>query len=189
MARLPETPSQTAGPYLHIGLAPRASGIAAATDLGTSIVPSDAAGEHIRIEGRVLDGDGAPVTDVLIEVWQADAEGQYAPSAGWSRIMPDAESGIFSFETIKPGHVPGPGNAPQAPHLNLWLVARGINLGLATRAYFSDEARANDADPVLGSIEEPARRETLMALRGGAEPVYCFDIHLQGDRETVFFET
>ncbi len=137
----------------------------------------------------MLGGDGAAVTDVLIEVWQADAEGQYAPGTGWGRVMPDAQTGIFSFETVKPGAVPGPGNATQAPHLNLWLVARGINLGLATRAYFSDEAEANDADPVLALIDDPAQRATLMALRGGGEPVYCFDIHLQGDRETVFFDT
>ncbi|MDH3668531.1 MAG: protocatechuate 3,4-dioxygenase subunit alpha, partial [Paracoccaceae bacterium] len=126
MGKLPETPSQTAGPYLQIGLAPAAAGIAGAADLGTAIVPPNAPGERIRIEGRVLDGDGAPVTDVLIEVWQADAEGQYAPGFGWGRVMPDPETGIFSFETVKPGAVPGPGNAPQAPHLNLWLVARGI---------------------------------------------------------------
>lgn len=189
MARLPETPSQTAGPYLHIGLAPASAGIDGVVGFGSHIVPEDLPGPRIRIEGRVLDGGGDPVTDVLIEVWQADAQGAYAPGFGWGRVVPDPKTGVFSFETVKPGRVPGPGNALQAPHLNLWLVARGINLGLATRAYFSDEAEANDADPILALIENPAERATLMALRGGDAPVYCFDIHLQGDRETVFFDT
>jgi protocatechuate 3,4-dioxygenase alpha subunit len=205
MARLPderkETPSQTAGPYVHIGLVPRAAGFEIfERELGQVIAGPKAKGERITIEGRVLDGAGAPVTDVLIEVWQANAAGRYNHPEdanggavepdfnGFGRVVPDFDSGVFSFETVKPGPVHGPNGHSQAPHLNLWLVARGINLGLNTRMYFGDEDAANAADPLLGRIESPARRRTLIAARGGAEPVYCFDIRLQGASETVFLD-
>lgn len=197
-----ETPSQTAGPYVHIGLAPRAAGFRIFdNDLGAVIAGPGTKGERIRIEGRVLDGTGAPVKDVLIEVWQANSQGRYnhpedtrelevePDFRGWGRVVPDFETGVFSFETVKPGPVPAPGGRSQAPHLSLWLVARGINLGLATRMYFGDEEAANAADPLLGRIESPARRQTLIAARGGAGPAYRFDIHLQGPRETVFLDT
>ena len=209
-----ETPSQTAGPFLHIGLTPHAAGFPGfAVDLGTVIAEPDTQGTRIRVEGRVLDGAGAPLTDILIEVWQADAQGRYnhpeggahsdgnpasrpnAPPAfkGWGRVIPDPNTGIFSFETIKPGPVPDPAHGPaQAPHLNLWLVARGINLGLSTRMYFADEAAANATDPVLALIATPPRRQTLIAshesVLGSGTPIYCFDIHLQGASETVFFD-
>jgi len=203
MARAPEyqeeTPSQTAGPYVHIGLAPAAAGFAIfERELGRVIAGPGSKGERIRVEGRVLDGAGAPVTDVLIEVWQANAAGRYnhpedtgelevePDFTGFGRVIPDFETGVFSFETVKPGTT-GQG---QAPHLNLWLVARGINLGLNTRMYFGDEDTANAADPVLGRIERAARRQTLIAGRDntGDMPVYRFDIHLQGASETVFFD-
>ena len=196
-----ETPSQTAGPYVHIGLVPRAAGFDLfERELGQVIAGPECKGERITVEGRVLDGTGAPVTDVLIEVWQANAAGRYnhpedtnggavePDFTGFGRIVPDFETGVFSFETVKPGPVPGPDGKVQAPHLNLWLVARGINLGLNTRMYFADEDQANAADPLLGRIENAARRETLIARRGNAEPVYCFDIHLQGAHETVFLD-
>ena len=206
-----ETPSQTAGPYVHIGLAPGAAGFEIfERELGQVIAGPQSKGERIRVEGRVLDGAGAPVTDVLIEVWQANAQGRYnhpedtsepevesdfpADFSGWGRVIPDFETGVFSFETVKPGPVPetGPGTTgrSQAPHLSLWLVARGINLGLNTRMYFADEAEANAADPVLGRIESAARRRTLIAGRDntGSLPVYRFDIHLQGASETVFLD-
>ena len=206
-----ETPSQTAGPYVHIGLAPGAAGFEIfERELGQVIAGPQSKGERIRVEGRVLDGADAPVTDVLIEVWQANAQGRYnhpedtsepefesdfpADFRGWGRVIPDFETGVFSFETVKPGPVPetGPGTTgrSQAPHLNLWLVARGINLGLNTRMYFSDEVEANAADPVLGRIESPGRRQTLIAMRDDIvdPPVYRFDIHLPGPSETVFFD-
>jgi protocatechuate 3,4-dioxygenase alpha subunit len=200
-----ETPSQTAGPYVHIGLVPREAGFGIfERELGQVIAGPGAKGERITIEGRVLDGAGAPVTDVLIEVWQANAAGRYnhpedtngravePDFTGFGRVVPDFDSGVFSFETVKPGPVPGPVPGPdgtvQAPHLNLWLVARGINLGLNTRMYFGDEDAANAVDPLLGRIKSLARRQTLIAARGGAEPVYCFDIHLQGASETVFLD-
>ena len=202
---LSETASQTAGPYVHIGLAPDAAGFEVYdNELGRDIAGPDAKGERIRVEGAVFDGTGAPLTDVLIEVWQANAAGIY-PSPGdprcgeveesfrgWGRAVPDFATGRFAFDTIKPGAVPGPGERPMAPHLTLWLVARGINVGLHTRMYFSDEAEANAADPVLARIEQAHRRETLIARREEDEDdhavTYRFDIHLQGERETVFLD-
>ena len=198
---LRESASQTAGPYVHIGLAPGAAGFDIyERELGWDIAGPDAPGERIRVEGRVLDGTGSPVKDVLLEVWQADAAGHYAhPEGGgevapgfrgWGRVISDFDTGLWAFDTIKPGPVAGRDGRMMAPHLNLWIVARGINMGLNTRMYFDDEADANGACPVLGLIEWIDRRQTLIArreMRNGA-PVYRFDIRLQGDGETVFFD-
>lgn len=198
---LKETPSQTAGPYVHIGLAPGAAGFDIyAQELGWDIAGPHAAGERIRVEGLVTDGTGSPVKDVLIEVWQANAAGHYAHPEdpgetedgfrGWGRVITDFDTGEWGFDTVKPGPVMGRGGRLMAPHLNLWIVARGINIGLNTRLYFDDEADANAADPVLGLIEWESRRDTLIArreIRDGA-PVYRFDIRLQGADETVFFD-
>ena len=132
--------------------------------------PRDAAGERIRIEGRVLDGTGAPSRDVLVEIWQANAAGKLRPSGrppggkpldphfrGWGRTGTDFETGVYTFETVKPGPVVGrKGHRAMAPHVNFWIVARGINIGLNTRMYFSDEAEANAADPVLEPHRAPA---------------------------------
>lgn len=196
-----ETASQTAGPFVHIGLAPGAAGFDIyRTELGRDIAGPNAAGERIRVEGCVIDGMGSPVKDVLLEVWQANADGHYAQSEGggavedgfrgWGRVITDFETGEWSFETVKPGAAPGRRGRMQAPHLNLWIVARGINLGLNTRMYFADEVEANAADPVLGLIEWDHRRATLIATHDGDGdmPVYRFDIRLQGDDETVFFD-
>lgn len=198
--RLAETPSQTAGPYVHIGLAPRAAGFEMFHNrLGADIAGPNAAGERITISGTVLDGTGAPVKDVLIETWQANAAGIHASwqdprhgevepgFRGWGRVISDFETGAFSFATVKPGAVADHSGRRMAPHISLWIVARGINIGLQTRLYFADEAAANAADPVLGLIEQTHRRETLIAER--TDPgSYRFDIRLQGDRETVFFD-
>jgi protocatechuate 3,4-dioxygenase alpha subunit len=182
---LRETPSQTAGPYVHIGLAPKAAGFDIyERELGHEIAGPEAVGARIRVEGRVFDGTGTPLKDVLIEVWQADAAGAYAQAAGfrgWGRVISDFDSGDWAFETIKPGGVEG-----MAPHINLWIVARGINLGLNTRMYFEDEAQANATDPVLGLVPN-ARQSTLIARRVSDE-VYQFNVHLQGADETVFFD-
>ncbi|SHH95086.1 protocatechuate 3,4-dioxygenase subunit alpha [Marivita hallyeonensis] len=194
---LPETASQTAGPYVHIGLAPGAAGFDIYDhELGHDIAGPNAEGEHIRVEGCVLDGTGSPIKDVLIEVWQANSKGVYAhPESngavedgfrGWGRVIPDFDTGIWGFDTVKPGATPGRNGTTQAPHITLWLVARGINLGLTTRLYFDDEAEANAADPVLNLIEWERRRETLIARRDG--DVYRFDINIQGEDETVFFD-
>ena len=201
---LPETPSQTAGPYVHIGLIPRQAGFDVfEKDFGNVLVTPETQGERIRIEGRVLDGLGEPLKDVLVEIWQANAAGKYNHPAdrqdklidpsfrGWGRAGSDFRTGLYTFETIKPGPVAGrKGHRSMAPHVNFWIVARGINIGLNTRMYFSDETEANADDPVLNIIEQEARRRTLIAEREerGAEVVYRFDIRLQGEGETVFFD-
>ena len=201
---LRETASQTAGPYVHIGLAPREAGFEIfENNFGNVLVTPQTQGERIRIEGIVYDGSGTPLRDVLIECWQANAEGKYnhpadrqpaksvdASFRGWGRACSDFETGLYAFETIKPGSVTGRTGRAMAPHVNLWIVARGINIGLNTRLYFSDEAEANAKDPVLNLIEWEVRRKTLIAQRQLRDDrvVYRFDIRLQGDDETVFFD-
>lgn len=200
--RLQETPSQTAGPYVHIGLIPSQAGLDIfGQDLGRTLAGPGVAGERIRIEGRILDGTGAPCNDVLVELWQANAAGRYDHDAdqqdkpldpafhGWGRTSTDFRTGVWGFETVKPGAVTGRHGRPMAPHVNLWLASRGMNIGLSTRMYFPDEAALNDADPVLAIVGSP-RRETLVARREERDgmPAYLFDIHLQGERETVFFD-
>jgi protocatechuate 3,4-dioxygenase, alpha subunit len=200
LTRLRETPSQTAGPYVQIGLLPHVAGISGVypSDLGRQMVNDKTMGERITIEGHVFDGTGEPIRDCLIEIWQADAAGLYpSPSetrgaadpnfTGWGRQPVDPQSGLYRFETIKPGRVPFPDGRLQAPHVSFWIVARGINLGLNTRLYFGDESEANVADPVLARIEHKSRAATLIAdkLDHGS---YRFDMRLQGDTETVFFD-
>lgn len=200
-AYLRESASQTAGPFVHIGLAPGAAGFDIySTELGTDITGPNAEGERIRVEGLVIDGTGNPVKDVLLEVWQANAAGHYAHPEdggaveegfrGWGRVITDFDTGEWGFDTIKPGPTPGRNVGTQAPHLNIWIVARGINIGLNTRMYFDDETEANATDPVLNLIEWQTRRPTLIAKRSVRDgmPVYRFDIRLQGDGETVFFD-
>lgn len=201
---LPETASQTAGPYVHIGLAPEAAGFHIfEKNFGPVLVNDQTEGERITLEGRVIDGSGTPVRDVMLELWQANAAGRYShpddrqqakaldPAfRGWGRSCSDFDSGVWRFETIKPGAVVGRDGRIMAPHVNLWIVARGINIGLNTRMYFSDEQEANREDPVLNLIEWEVRRQTLIGQREqrGGETVYRFDIHLQGENETVFFD-
>lgn len=198
---LKESASQTAGPYVHIGLAPGAAGFDIyKRELGWDIAGPSARGERIRVEGRVIDGTGSPVKDVLLEVWQANADGHYAhPQGGgpvedgfrgWGRVISDFETGEWGFDTVKPGTTQGRNIGPQAPHLNFWIVARGINIGLNTRMYFDDEAEANARDPVLNLIEWENRRGTLVATRRDRDDkaIYRFDIRLQGENETVFFD-
>jgi protocatechuate 3,4-dioxygenase, alpha subunit len=204
LSYLKETPSQTAGPYVHIGLIPHQAGFDIFGKTFSNVLAGpDTKGERITIEGRVFDGIGSAAKDILVEIWQANAAGKYnhpidqqdkpldESFRGWGRTGTDFETGLYSFETIKPGSVVGrSGRKPMAPHVNVWLAARGINIGLATRIYFSDETAANADDPVLNLIEQPARRRTLIAQREDREGkvVYVFDIHLQGDQETVFFD-
>jgi protocatechuate 3,4-dioxygenase, alpha subunit len=161
-------------------------------------------GERIIVQGRVLDEDDRPIPNTLVEIWQANAAGRYnhpldrqedkpldASFRGWGRTGSDFSTGIYTFETIKPGPVIGrKGKGTMAPHINFWIVARGINIGLNTRMYFGDENDANARDPVLNIIEQESRRNTLIAPREMREgsAVYTFDIYLQGERETVFFD-
>lgn len=190
--RLIATPSQTVGPFFHLAL-DRPS--------WADLTAQNPEGERIVIEGRVLDGEGAPVADACLEVWQANAAGRYAHRddtqgkpldphfRGFGRVATDAD-GRFRITTIRPGPVPGRGNALQAPHIAVALFARGLLKQLFTRIYFADRKEANATDPVLSSIEDPARRQTLIAARtdSPAAPVYHFDIVLQGAGETAFFE-
>ncbi|MFD1981149.1 protocatechuate 3,4-dioxygenase subunit alpha [Mesorhizobium newzealandense] len=198
--RLRESPSQTAGPYVHIGLTPNFCGIGGVypTDLGAAMVNDKTRGERIGLRIRVLDGTGTPLKDALIEIWQADADGLYNSPAelrgaadpnffGWGRCPTDMDTGLCTFETIKPGRVPSRDGRLMAPHITLWIVARGINLGLHTRLYFSDEEKANAEDPILARIEHRIRVPTLIAERTG--DIYVFDVHLQGEKETVFFDS
>lgn len=196
---LKETPSQTAGPYVHIGLTPNFCDIGGVyeRDLGVAMVNDKTTGERITVTGRIFDGAGALVRDAVIEIWQADSAGIYnSPSemrgtadpnfTGWGRCPTRAEDGVYSFDTVKPGNVPFKDGRRQAPHINFWIVARGINIGLQTRMYFPEETEANGADPLLQRIEHRDRVATLIAARGGS--TYTFDIRLQGENETVFLD-
>lgn len=197
MAR--QTPSQTVGPYFAYGLTPDLYHYAYRSAVSDRLLQSGTEGERIRIEGRVLDGNGEPVPDAMIEIWQANAHGRYNHPADPRRdnlLDPDFKgfgrtgTGVdaekrFIFDTIKPGAL-GDG---QAPHLNLIVFMRGLLSHLYTRVYFSDEAEANAADPVLAMVPEE-RRRTLIAQRDEAPGgvVYRIDIHMQGPGETVFFD-
>lgn len=200
---LKETPSQTGGPYVHIGLLPKQAGFEIfENNFNNQLVKDLTQGERIRLEGQVFDGLGLPLRDVLIEIWQADANGIYLSQAdtqgqaadaafqGWGRAGADFETGIWSFNTIKPGAVAGRKGTKQAPHIAVVVFARGINIGLHTRVYFEDETEANAKDQVLNGIEWAPRRQTLIAKRSeeNGEVVYRFDIRIQGDNETVFFD-
>ncbi|CDZ39676.1 Protocatechuate 3,4-dioxygenase, alpha subunit [Neorhizobium galegae bv. officinalis] len=195
-----ESASQTAGPYVHIGCTPNFSGITGVydTDLGSGPMVNDQTrGERITIRGFIYDGAMTPLKDAMIEIWQADADGYYnSPSEtrgkadpnffGWARQPGDMATGEFAFETIKPGKVPFRDGRPMAPHVTFWVVARGINLGLNTRMYFSDEEEANAADPILSRIEHRVRVPTLIGKRDGN--TVTFNIYLQGENETIFFD-
>jgi protocatechuate 3,4-dioxygenase alpha subunit len=196
---LKETPSQTAGPYVHIGLTPNFCDITGVydTDLGTQMVNDKTLGERITVSGRILDGAGALVRDAVVEIWQADSAGLYnSPSelrgtadpnfTGWGRCPTRGEDGVYSFETIKPGKVPFKDGRKMAPHITFWIVARGINIGLHTRMYFPEEQEANAGDPILARIEHRERVATLIATRDNAK--LSFDIYLQGPKETVFLD-
>jgi protocatechuate 3,4-dioxygenase alpha subunit len=190
------TPSQTVGPFFHYGLTPHDYDFGAV--FGNNLVTPEASGERIRIEGRVFDGDGKPINDCMVEIWQADAAGRYAHPAD-ARALPNAafkgfgrcdtdRNGAYSFDTIKPGAVPGPNGKAQASHIAVVVFSRGMLRQVYTRIYFSDEA-ANGADPILALV--PAdRRATLIAHRAdrGGQATYTFDIRIQGDGETVFFD-
>jgi len=195
MARLGPTPSQTVGPYFSMVLGGQ----------NALLQPGGAAqvrGERIRIEGRVLDSDGATIEDALIEVWQANAAGRYRHEAddrkeldlddgftGFGRAETDFATGLYWFETIKPGRVPDPEGELQAPHISVIVQARGMLKPSFTRMYFPEEEAANDADLVLRMVPT-SRRHTLIAqLADGIDPkVYRFDIRFQGEDETVFFD-
>jgi protocatechuate 3,4-dioxygenase alpha subunit len=186
---LQATTSQTVGPYFRIGLAGLYSNNLAAPGIS---------GQRIEIAGKVLDADGQPVPDALIEVWQANANGKYAHPddkqdkpvepgfTGFGRI-PTVADGSFRFTTIKPGRVPGPDGKLQAPHIAVSVFCRGLERRLVTRIYFADEA--SNAEDYALNLVEPARRHTLLAQKGSREGVLEWNVILQGPEETVFFDT
>ncbi|MBT8490096.1 MAG: protocatechuate 3,4-dioxygenase subunit alpha [Deltaproteobacteria bacterium] len=190
-----QSPSQTVGPYFAQGLL--REGDQVFTNL---LVSGNTEGERIRVAGCVLDAEGRPIEDAMIEIWQANSHGRYnhpldeqdkpldPEFMGHGRASTDIK-GNYWFETIKPGSVPGPDNKAQAPHINVIVFARGMLSHAFTRIYFEDEA-ANQKDPVLMSIENPAHRNTLVARREEADGViiYRFDIRFQGENETAFFD-
>lgn len=198
------TPSQTVGPFFAYGLTPTGrcqwdpnGTYSWKQTVGDNLITPDATGTKIRIEGCVIDGDGMPINDAMLEIWQADAQGRYA-SPGDSRARPNTKfkgfgrsatdkAGVFSFDTIKPGAVPGPGGKNQAPHIVFCIFSRGMLRQIYTRMYFPDEA-ANGSDPILTLVPED-RRGTLVAHKTmkGDLAVYRFDIRVQGENETVFF--
>jgi protocatechuate 3,4-dioxygenase alpha subunit len=186
-----QTPSQTVGPFYSIGL----------TRKPMNVMATDATqGQQIRIEGQVFDGDGVAIPDVMVEIWQANTYGRYnhpddkqekpldPTFTGWGRSGTD-EKCFYTFETVKPDPVPGNDESVQAPHINVVVFARGMLVHGYTRLYFADEP-ANASDPVLNSIKNKKRRQTLIASPGmeNGKTVYRFDIRLQGDNETVFFD-
>ena len=190
-----QSPSQTVGPYFAQGLLREGDQL-----FSNILVSEQTAGERIRIEGRVRDGEGHPIEDAMIEIWQANSYGRYnhpldeqdkpldPQFRGHGRASTDI-NGYYWFETIKPGSVPGPGDIAQAPHINVIVFARGMLSHAFTRIYFEDET-ANQSDPVLMSIKDQGHRNTLLARRKAAEGVltYRFDIHFQGENETAFFD-
>ncbi len=195
-----ETASQTAGPYVHIGCTPNFSGIKSVykNDLGSTLMQGDIAGQEIEIYGNIYDGDGELVLDAMVEIWQADSSGLYPSDkiskrksdtnfTGWGRCACDLKTGQFQFKTIKPGQVAYDNNLLQAPHITFWIIARGINIGLHTRMYFDDEPEKNKLDPLLEKVQKPERIKTLLGVTTKSN-TYQFDIHLQGENETVFLD-
>jgi len=190
----PPSSSQTIGPFFKFALDHPA---------WSDLTADGAHGERIRIAGRVLDGDGAPVPDALLEIWQANAAGKYAHPEdtqdrpldpnfrGFGRTCVDDE-GRFAFATIVPGAVPAADGTPQAPHVNVSIFARGLLRRLVTRVYFGDRTAENNGDPLLRSIADPAVRATLIAEReapaAGEPTTYRFNIVLQGANETAFLD-
>ena len=185
--RFGQTPSQTVGPFFHFGLP---------YDGDNNLVANGALGEKITLEGRVTDGAGEPVPDVMIEIWQANAVGKYDHPEdtqdkpvdegfhGFGRCATDKD-GIYRFQTVKPGAVPGPGNTLQAPHIVMFVFGRGMLKQLLMRIYFEDEAHNAD-DPVLNLVPKD-RRATLIARKTNSS-TYALNIVLQGENETVFFD-
>ncbi|MGI9525389.1 MAG: protocatechuate 3,4-dioxygenase subunit alpha [Hyphomicrobiaceae bacterium] len=196
---LKETPSQTIGPYFAYGLTAEQYGYPLDQIAGGNLLAEcpEVEGDRIEIVGHVLDGEGATISDAMVEIWQADAEGRYAHPAdprtsnsrfrGFGRFGTGTEpDNVFRFRTIKPGSP----DRFQAPHMNVTVFARGLLLHVVTRLYFADEDKANQRDPVLALVPIDRRHTLIASTSGFGNPnCYRFDIHLQGEKETVFFDT
>lgn len=194
-----QTPWQTLGPFFHYALPWKGGAdLVGASNLGArpELMPpahdllhvpgprGPVAGEVIEIDGRVLDGAGEPLPDALVEIWQADAASAYDPGFGFGRAA-TGEDGTFRFRTVRPGRVPGPGNSLQAAHIAVGVLGRGIIKRLVTRLYF-EGGEGLDDDPVLALV--PADRRATLIARPGGQGAWRFDIRLQGEHETVFFD-
>jgi protocatechuate 3,4-dioxygenase alpha subunit len=199
------TPSQTVGPFFAYGLTPKGrcewdpnGSYAWKNTVESNLVTPDASGIRIRIEGIVFDGDNLPINDCMIEIWQADSQGRYA-NPRENRALPNSQfkgfgrsatdkAGVFAFDTIKPGSVPGPGGKPQAPHIVVCIFSRGMIRQVYTRLYFNDEP-ANAADPILTMVPADRRKTLIAHKQAGTDPaLYRFNVRVQGGDETVFFD-
>jgi len=186
---LQATTSQTVGPFFRIGFS---------WLYRDELAGPGVSGERVRISGRLVDGDGAPVPDGIIEVWQANSEGKYAHPEDWQdkRVeqgfsgfgrVPTDEEGRFAFSTVKPGRVPGPDGKLQAPHLEISVFTRGLLRRLITRVYFPDEP--SNAEDFALNLVELERRGTLIAKKIEGEPGGLeWNVRMQGEDETVFFD-
>lgn len=185
MADLKESPSQTAGPYVHIGCVPKFAGLVGmydGQDLGEKMILGPVSATPIKLTCVIYDGEGQPLKDAMVELWQAGPEGAFGQTenfSNWGRGATDSETGWTQFETLKPGVV-----GDQAPHILVWITARGINLGLTTRIYFEDDASLHASDPIFSLAGD--RAGTLVARK--SDVGYHHDIFLQGEQETVFFD-
>ena len=197
--KLKQTPSQTAGPYLHIGLLPKKVGINSSfsRELNNLILSEKTKGKRIEISGKIYDGNNEVLKDALVEIWQVDANGNYQSRltqnnkydknfSNWGRTSCDFNTGLWKFNTIKPGIVQLNKSEILAPHIWLWIVARGINLGLYTCMYFSDENTLNKLDRNLKKLTNNNNLQSLFAVNI-EKYKYEFNIYLQGDKETIFF--
>jgi protocatechuate 3,4-dioxygenase alpha subunit len=183
--RLKETPSQTAGPYVHIGALPAHAGLPIRQNETLHVI--EAPGERIAVEGVILDGLGTPLRDAMLELFQADSQGRVGEHTLFGRTAGSHDTGDFRFDTVRPGALEWRGGKMQAPHLTFLIFARGINLHLHTRMYFPEDEAAHVTDPALAKIDTPLRRRTLIAEKK-REGLYRFVIRLQGEDETVFFD-
>ncbi len=188
-----QSPSQTVGPFFHIGLIREDENMNVMVNAQTS-------GERILVRGKVLDGDGEPISDAMLEIWQADANGIYGhpadvkhpdadPAFDGIGRAPTNDGGEYYFETVKPGAIEREGEPTMAPHINFRIFARGMLIHACTRMYFPDQAE-NEADAILQMINDVDRRLTLIAAQEAGDdlPTYRFDVVLQGEKETVFFD-
>ena len=197
---LKQTPSQTAGPYLHIGCIPHQIGINSSfsKDLNNLVLSNETKGARIEIFGKIYDGNHDVIKDALVEIWQVDSNGYYKSRVNnnsksdpnfnnWGRTSCDLETGLWHFHTIKPGMIKLANRKILAPHIWLWVAARGINIGLFTCMYFCDEKNNNILDCNLKKINNSTNIKSLIADKV-EDDKYEFNIYLQGDKETLFFD-
>ncbi len=184
---LRESASQTAGPYVHIGALPNMAGIEGVYSSDLRDNGEISATRPITISGFVYEGNQEPGKDIMLEFWQPDENGSFQNGI-WRRTGTNFEDGSYSVDTVMPGSYEDNSGVLLAPFISVWVVARGINIGLQTRIYFPENEELNVNDPHLALVDE-ARRSTLIAQSTEISSNYTFDVHLQGDNETVFFQT